>query len=860
MTGQTLAQELDALAKYGAIKKELPHFIREGINPNIELRPYQIDALSRFFFYINDYAEKAKPTHLLFHMATGSGKTVLMACSILYLYTLGYRNFLFFVNSKNIIEKTKSNFLNKSSIKYLFNQSIKLENKEVQIVEQDNFQHIIIDDINIVFTTIQGLHSNLTTPKENSLTFEDFEEKKIVLISDEAHHINSMTKKLGAVQLDVEGTWENTVQRIFNSNKDNILLEYTATVDLEHIRIKEKYDPKIIYQYTLREFREDKYSKDVNVLESDTDNLKRALQAIVLSQYRLKVAQENKIHLKPVILFKSKTIKDSKEFESSFHEYISSLRILELESIASKSVGVIKKAFVYFEKNGISYENLIAEIKEDFSITKCVSVNSQEESEEKQILVNTLEAPENEIRAVFAVDKLNEGWDVLNLFDIVRLYDTRDSKGSVIGKTTMAEAQLIGRGARYFPFHLNVSQEKYKRKYDEDLDNDLRILEELYYHSSYNPRYIYELQQALKETGIKAKEEKTIELKLKESFKNSSFWKHGIIYVNEKYENKNEDKKNLFDYKIDTVYKYDLDTGFNRETRIFEFSLQGSPSKDTKRYKLKDLGKNVIEKAIDKIDFFHHSNLCKYIPPYTGRNELLDWTKNINLEITGSSDVVENLTQEEKLEIALFVFNNLKSKILSESKEFIGTKVFKAHNIHKIFADKVLKVDIDENSDKQTGVSMSKNTNPEFQLDLFAEDWYAYEDDFGTSEEKYLVKFVNTALENLSNKYEDIYLVRNAKAFQIFDFNDGKAFEPDYVLFLKEKTSGNKMYYQVFIEPKGEHLLKTDSWKQDLLKRISSESQIETIHSDRKYSLIGMPFYNEVATKLEFIEEFESRL
>ena len=29
----------------------------------------------------------------------------------------------------------------------------------------------------------------------------------------------------------------------------------------------------------------------------------------------------------------------------------------------------------------------------------------------------------NGIRAIFAVDMLNEGWDVLNLYDIVRLYD-----------------------------------------------------------------------------------------------------------------------------------------------------------------------------------------------------------------------------------------------------------------------------------------------------------------------------------------------------------------------------------------------------------------------------------------------------
>ena len=39
-----------------------------------------------------------------------------------------------------------------------------------------------MSDINIVFTTIQGLHTRLNYPKENALTYEDFNEKEIVLI------------------------------------------------------------------------------------------------------------------------------------------------------------------------------------------------------------------------------------------------------------------------------------------------------------------------------------------------------------------------------------------------------------------------------------------------------------------------------------------------------------------------------------------------------------------------------------------------------------------------------------------------------------------------------------------------------
>jgi len=128
-------------------------------------------------------------------MATGSGKTLMMAGLILYLYEKGYRNFLFFVNSTNIIDKTRDNFLNDTSIKYLFNKSISFGNKKISLQEVSNFQTTNNDNIiSICFSTIQGLHTRLNNPQENSLTYEDFQDQKIVLISDEAHHINVETK------------------------------------------------------------------------------------------------------------------------------------------------------------------------------------------------------------------------------------------------------------------------------------------------------------------------------------------------------------------------------------------------------------------------------------------------------------------------------------------------------------------------------------------------------------------------------------------------------------------------------------------------------------------------------------------
>jgi len=114
MTENTLSQEnnkwlcdkLDTAKELGVLTQflDIPRFITENINPNFELREYQKEAFARFFYYFNQYPNKEYPIHLLYNMATGSGKTLIMAGLILYLYEKGYRNFLFFVNSKTIID------------------------------------------------------------------------------------------------------------------------------------------------------------------------------------------------------------------------------------------------------------------------------------------------------------------------------------------------------------------------------------------------------------------------------------------------------------------------------------------------------------------------------------------------------------------------------------------------------------------------------------------------------------------------------------------------------------------------------------------------------------------------------------
>src|SRR5690606_8556729 len=66
--------------------------------------------------------------------------------------------------------------------------------------------------------------------------------------------------------------------------------------------------------------------------------------------------------------------------------------------------------------------------------------------------------------------------------------------------------------------------------------NDLKILEELYYHTREDSRYIYELKKALIETGI-YEDEDNLEIKhltLKPEFKKTSFYQTGQVVFNRK--------------------------------------------------------------------------------------------------------------------------------------------------------------------------------------------------------------------------------------------------------------------------------------------------------------------------------------
>lgn len=839
MPEQFLYEQLDTLYKWGNISKEMPPSMTKNLNPRFELRPYQIEAFARFFHcHHKDFPGKTLPLHLLFNMATGSGKTLIMAGLILYLYEKGYRNFLFFVNSTNIIQKTRDNFLNPQSSKFLFVPDIIIGNQHVRVTPVENFEAVNSRNINICFTTIQKLHVDLTTEKENAITFEDFRKHRVVLIADEAHHLNTKTKS----DQELFESWENTIERIFRQSADNLLLEFTATHDFEDVGMVDKYRNKVVIRYDLQQYRNDRFSKDVMIVQSDFAIGERILQALILSQYKQEVAVKHRINLKPVVLLKAqRTIQQSQENKANFHKLIDRLTVKDIARVRKSDVPAVQRAFQFFRENGITDGQLVARLKREFHAEFCLSVNEEDEKEQYQLLLNSLEDRNNRIRAIFAVQKLNEGWDVLNLFDIVRCYEPRDTGRGKTGSTTVSEAQLIGRGARYFPFVTPLNTDRFRRKFDGDVTHELRVLEELHYHSIQEPRYIHEIRSALVAQGIMAEETVERQMHLKESFTKTPFYNFGVIFTNARLTNDHQEVKSLADMGISkSNYVHIIATGHGGQRALLaDTEPQAIVAEEARQdLNLLQIERNIIESALTRVPFFTFVSLKRYFPHLTSLQEFVsaeEYLGGLAITFQGNLYNLEG-NKAEKLRAVIGLLNQIEAEARKGMTEYRGSRDFRPSLVRKVFTDKTLTFD-------------KRNTLGEEDAQLAAliarSDWYVFDALYGTSEEKPFVRLLDRQIARLREKYEAVYLIRNEGHFKIYDFAQGRAFEPDFVLFLKEKN-GKLLTLQVFLEPKGKPFEEHDKWKEQFLKEIREEfaDHVLTLNADAKYRLIGVPFYN----------------
>ncbi len=336
-----------------------------------------------------------------------------------------------------------------------------------------------------------------------------------------------------------------------------------------------------------------------------------------------------------------------------------------------------------------------------------------------------------------------------------------------------------------------------------------------------------------------------------------------MIYVNEK---KGCDRSGIceLDASIrDVIYKKKFPTGYTSVSSAFgDASLQGNIKNTAQIHELGSFGRPILRKAIDALPFYRFDNLQGYFPHLSSITAFITsaaFLKDVQIEMEGAAAQVQNPDDEMKLAAAVSALDEISKSIRRGAVEFEGTRSFKPQGISYTFTDKTMNIVVDEDGDREYGMPQSETTNSDLFIDLSREDWYAYNDNYGTDQEKYLVRYIKQAYSSLRDEYAEIYLIRNERHFKLYAFDDGRAVEPDFVLFLREKKPDKSLTYQLFIEAKGKHLVANDRWKEEFLRQIEAKYELHTVFENKDFKLIGMPFYNEEIKK-QFGDELSKSL
>ncbi|HEZ4797915.1 TPA: DEAD/DEAH box helicase family protein [Neisseria meningitidis] len=892
---EVIENERKAVKKYKPELLEMPEFITKNLK--YDFFEWQKSALENFLIFdyvpeLDDFPDlKNKPTHLLFNMATGAGKTMMMAALILYYFEKGYRHFLFFVNQNNIVDKTENNFIDPTHAKFLFTEKILQGDTVIPIRKVETFSPHS-DGIEIKFTSIQKLYNDIHTKRENQTTLADLHKLTLVMLGDEAHHLNAPTKsKKRDAEIERKG-WEHMVlELLLNKNgnpSQNVLLEFTATLP-ENADVQQKYADKIITKFGLKEFLQKGYTKEINLVSSTLSKKERVLHALLFAWYRHQIALKYGIaNFKPVMLFRSKTVDESKADYLAFLNWVENVQVDDFSFLKTFSTSLndsdnaneqgktrTEQALKFMQDNKFGFAHLANWVKQNYQKHNIIITNSENNKtktektdSETEKLLNNLEAADNPIRAIFTVGRLTEGWDVLNLFDIVRLYEGQNGGGSnkkscKTANTTVSEKQLIGRGVRYFPFAFEDKQPN-KRKFDNDMQHELRILEELFYYThDEQSRYISELKNELRKDGYlpeKDDDKVLATFKLKSEFAANKDFRELLIWANKKIPNPNAKSNNADSLQANPqtlsfqVHGNQLlqETQFTADENDETARQIGTQNNFTQTIKMSEMERHIFNKALhikgkNSQSLFHFNRLQSKLD-IQNRNELQNnLLKDWQIEFLGLGQD-KQVRPDDKLAGCLKILEMVEKHLNESDMPFIGTKEFTPKKLWEIFGtpkQKWVKKD-----DVKTTIATQN-------------DWYVMDNFAGTSLEEALIQFISARLGDLKSQY-DVHLIRNGEVFKLNNFADGEGFMPDFILLLKDKQKSSSngvndfLHYQIFIEPKGEHLVKTDRWKEEFLEAITAEYgkdkilQKDTPH----YRLIGLPFFTDHQKNGQFTESF----
>ena len=377
----------------------------------------------------------------------------------------------------------------------------------------------------------------------------------------------------------------------------------------------------------------------------------------------------------------------------------------------------------------------------------------------------------------------------------------------------------------------------------------------MYFHSRNDSRYITELKAALIATGLQAENPIEIQYSLKKEFKESDLYRKGYVFSNKRLPKGRNNITTIEPSLKNKTYKYTQRSSKGVIIDLFGDKTIDQVKNNIKSLKFSEIDYHILRAASESYNELRFDVVKSKYPSVKSMKEFLTSDKflgNSSIEITYGS---ESIGGRDIFKACVRALEGISNHIVSLKQEFEGSQTFEPMSLREVIRDKKIYLSkIDPNGG--IGDSQTNCINDDYRLNLSNESWYAFNDNYGTSEEKLFIKHFKSSIEpKLQKKDLEYYVIRNERVsdLAIYSFEAGERFEPDFLLFVRKKNIDSDAHSQVYIEPKGGHLLLQDSWKEDFLLEIEGNYRINSLIKDvNDYQIIGLPFFNNTERKSEF--------
>lgn len=251
-------------------------------------------------------------------------------------------------------------------------------------------------------------------------------------------------------------------------------------------------------------------------------------------------------------------------------------------------------------------------------------------------------------------------------------------------------------------------------------------------------------------------------IRLKSGFLQSDTWQNGFVLVNrteKRTRTTDEERESTFD-KVLKVSSYALRSRglTDREQNTILADIQVGELSI-----VRDFSRHILYKALVRAEngFFRFGHLREHLPDIESIDEFIDSylsRYSVTYQYERGKDI-GHLDPYEKLQLLVGVILPEIRKVIDRSlPKVVGSTVFRPVALSQIFepeknlhfisfpiqdslTSEVVYTNVDEKSKPQ-----SDHDNPALALDISKRDWYAYDESYGTSEEKKFVKFIDSKI------------------------------------------------------------------------------------------------------------------